>query len=70
MSEGVRIKLSESILRTKTLSGKDVAWKKYAQHLRGLSFHVDECQKDVQEIRIAILVSEASTFRIQVLREK
>ncbi|KAJ7846107.1 hypothetical protein B0H14DRAFT_2584393 [Mycena olivaceomarginata] len=34
---------------------KIVAWKKYAQHLRGLSFHVDECQKDVQEIRIAIL---------------
>ncbi|KAJ7792252.1 hypothetical protein B0H14DRAFT_2932011 [Mycena olivaceomarginata] len=52
-----RIKLSESILRTKTLSGKDVAWKKYAQHLRGLSFHVDECQKDVQEIRIAILMT-------------
>ncbi|KAJ7792245.1 hypothetical protein B0H14DRAFT_3499447 [Mycena olivaceomarginata] len=65
-----RIKLSESILRTKTLSGKDVAWKKYAQHLRGLSFHVDECQKDVQEIRMSILVSETSTFRIKVLREK
>ncbi|KAJ7326225.1 hypothetical protein DFH08DRAFT_335090 [Mycena albidolilacea] len=65
-----RIKLSVSILRTKTLGGKDVPWNNYPQHLRGLLFHVGECQRNVHEIRISVQVSETSTFRIQVLREK
>jgi hypothetical protein len=53
MVEPFRIKLSVSILRTKTLGGKYVPWKNYPQHLRGLLFHVGECQRDVHEIRIS-----------------
>ncbi|KAF7342076.1 hypothetical protein MVEN_01794900 [Mycena venus] len=52
-----RIKLSESILRTRMLGGRNIAWKKYAQHLRDLSFHISECQRDVQEIRTSILMA-------------
>ncbi|KAJ7847650.1 hypothetical protein B0H13DRAFT_1907221 [Mycena leptocephala] len=50
------IKLSESVLRTKMLGGKDIIWKKYVQHLRGLLFHIGECQRDVQDIRTSILM--------------
>ncbi|KAJ6588553.1 hypothetical protein B0H19DRAFT_1248194 [Mycena capillaripes] len=52
-----QVKLSESFLRTKTFNGKNVAWKRYAQYLRGLFFHIGDCQKDVHGIRMSMLMA-------------
>jgi hypothetical protein len=44
------------------IGGKDIVWKEYVQHLRGLLFHIGECQRDVQDIQTSIMVSK--TFRM------
>ncbi|KAF7342069.1 hypothetical protein MVEN_01794200 [Mycena venus] len=52
-----QIQLSESILRTRILSCKDIAWKKYVQHLRSLSMQIGVCHRDVKEIRTSLLMA-------------
>ncbi|KAF8178123.1 hypothetical protein K438DRAFT_1278886 [Mycena galopus ATCC 62051] len=52
-----QVKLSESILRTKAFSGKDIVWGEYAQHLRGLWLHFNKCHRSVTEIRLSILMA-------------
>ncbi|KAJ7701841.1 hypothetical protein B0H17DRAFT_1044905 [Mycena rosella] len=52
-----KIKFSESVLRSKTLAAKQIAWKDYIQYLRWLSSHIAKCQDDVQDIRTLILAT-------------
>ncbi|KAJ6511465.1 hypothetical protein C8R47DRAFT_1095167 [Mycena vitilis] len=52
-----QIKFAESVLRTTRLGGKDITWGRYVQHLRGLSFHIGECQRDVEDIRMSLLMA-------------
>ncbi|KAJ7031555.1 hypothetical protein C8F04DRAFT_1185726 [Mycena alexandri] len=49
-----QLKLSESSLRSKMLSSKDVKWRGYVHHLRGLSCNISECQRTAQDIQTAI----------------
>ncbi|KAJ7173129.1 hypothetical protein C8R43DRAFT_1119931 [Mycena crocata] len=53
----VQTKLSKSILRSKMLSAKDIAWKEYIQYLRHLSCYIGECQREIQDIQTVILLS-------------
>ncbi|KAJ6591199.1 hypothetical protein DFH09DRAFT_1273846 [Mycena vulgaris] len=52
-----QVKFSESVMRSKILAAKDIAWKEYIQYLRFLSFHISQCQENVQDIRNLILVT-------------
>ncbi|KAJ6618718.1 hypothetical protein B0H10DRAFT_1947347 [Mycena sp. CBHHK59/15] len=47
-----QVKFSESVLRSKTLGAKDVAWRDYFEHLRCLSFYIDECQRQARELAL------------------
>ncbi|KAJ7507371.1 hypothetical protein B0H11DRAFT_201745 [Mycena galericulata] len=56
-----QVKLYESVLRSKQISGKDIGWKGYLKHLRCLSFHIGECQREVQNVRTLILATLESS---------
>ncbi|KAJ7757135.1 hypothetical protein B0H16DRAFT_679273 [Mycena metata] len=49
-----QLRLSESSLRSKMLSSKDVKWRECVRHLRGLSCNISECQRNAQDIQTAI----------------
>ncbi|KAJ6618712.1 hypothetical protein B0H10DRAFT_1225712 [Mycena sp. CBHHK59/15] len=55
--ELAQVKFSESVLRSKTLGAKDVAWRDYFEHLRCLSFYIDECQRQAREVRTSVLLA-------------
>ncbi|KAJ7290937.1 hypothetical protein C8J57DRAFT_1270856, partial [Mycena rebaudengoi] len=49
-----QIKFSESILRSKTLSVKDIKWKDYPQYLKCPWCNIEECQRQGRDIRTSI----------------
>ncbi|KAJ7614621.1 hypothetical protein DFH06DRAFT_1129201 [Mycena polygramma] len=69
-----QVKFSESDLRMKTLDSEDIPWRKYPQHLRGLSFRLSECQRDIRDIHMSILIAlernRQRTYTEDVLRKQ
>ncbi|KAJ7026540.1 hypothetical protein C8F04DRAFT_1267909 [Mycena alexandri] len=53
----VQLKFAESTIRSKILTSKDIAWRGYVQHLRGLSVHISECERDARDIRTVALMA-------------
>ncbi|KAJ7290966.1 hypothetical protein C8J57DRAFT_1270973, partial [Mycena rebaudengoi] len=51
-----QIKFSESVLRSKTRSVKDIKWKDYPQYLKCLRCNIEECQRQVRDIRTSMLL--------------
>ncbi|KAJ7291023.1 hypothetical protein C8J57DRAFT_1211555 [Mycena rebaudengoi] len=49
-----QIEFSESALRCRTLSSKDIKWKDYPRHLKCLWCSIEECERQVRDIRISI----------------
>ncbi|KAJ7628607.1 hypothetical protein FB45DRAFT_918744, partial [Roridomyces roridus] len=53
----VEIKYAVSSLRTTTIDGEHVTWKKYYKYRRGLARSVKHCRGEVQDLQSCILVS-------------
>ncbi|KAJ7777935.1 hypothetical protein DFH07DRAFT_796723 [Mycena maculata] len=52
-----QIRISESVLRSRMLGARDITWTEYIEHIRCLSFHIGECQREVRDVRTAILTT-------------
>ncbi|KAJ7326235.1 hypothetical protein DFH08DRAFT_968151 [Mycena albidolilacea] len=46
-----------STLRSRTLSMKPMSWKRYAYHLRAIASSIEECRRELEELRSSILLA-------------
>ncbi|KAJ7290942.1 hypothetical protein C8J57DRAFT_1270877 [Mycena rebaudengoi] len=58
-----QIKLSESVLRSKTLSAKDIKWKVYPQYFKCLWCNIEECHRQVRDIRTSMLLEMEANYQ-------
>ncbi|KAJ7777939.1 hypothetical protein DFH07DRAFT_1056294 [Mycena maculata] len=58
-------KYSASSLRTRTIGTKDISWKMYPHHMRGLALSIKECRREMKDFRSSILLGlEAARQRL------
>ncbi|KAJ7177861.1 hypothetical protein C8R46DRAFT_665788 [Mycena filopes] len=55
--ELAEVNLKLSTLRAKAISRKDISWKECPYHLITIIRAIDECQRDMDDLRSSILVS-------------
>ncbi|KAJ7777942.1 hypothetical protein DFH07DRAFT_936549 [Mycena maculata] len=49
-------KYSVSSLHTRTVGTKDISWKMYPHHMRGLALSIKECRREMKDFRSSLLL--------------